>query len=114
MDVGYVQFAALRSCGKGKLPIELAGVGVVSQSSPPLPPELLLEPPLDEPVLEPPPEPLLELPLLELLAPPLPVDEPPPLLELAPASPAEDGSPGFGEVAQAARPRNPMKTEGRV
>ena len=124
MAVGYVQFALFRSCGKGYFPIALAGVGVVSQLSPP-PLELLLEP-LDEPPLEPAPELLLDPPL-ELVSPLLdplplplepllpPVDDPPPLLlEPPPPSALEDMSPGFADVAQAARPRRPTRMQGSV
>jgi hypothetical protein len=68
--VGYEQPALRRSCGKGKLPDAFAGVGVVSQVSPP-PLELLLAPLLDDP--------LLPAPLLELLLPPLLPDDPLPL-----------------------------------
>jgi hypothetical protein len=67
--VGYEQLELRRSCGKGKLPDAFAGVGVVSQVSPP-PLELLLPPLLlDDPLL-------LPAPLLELLLPPLLLDDP--------------------------------------
>jgi hypothetical protein len=117
MAVGYVQLALFRSCGNGKLPAELAGVGVVSQLSPPPLPELLEPPPLPELPLEPPlelPDPPLEPPLpllLELLAPSLPLDDPP-LLELEPEPPPVDGSPGLADAAQPVRPRNPMTMAG--
>ena len=119
MVVGYVQFALFRSCGNGKLPAELAGVGVVSQSSPPPAPPL--EAPLALP-LEPPPElellfdppgaPLLLEPVVPLPEPVLPPDEPlPPLLLEPPPSPTEVSS-GLAVFAQAAIPRHPMKIEG--
>jgi len=100
----------------------LAGVGVVSQSSPPpaLPLELLLEPPPEPELPLDPPLEVLPLPLEPLLAPlpdPLPLPDellPPPLppLELPPA-PAE-GSTGLVELRQAGRPRHPMRKEGSV
>jgi hypothetical protein len=118
-----VQFALFRSCGNGKLPVELAGVGVVSQSSPPPAPPLEaplvlpldpppeLELPLDPPV-EPPPLPLE--PVLPLPEPLLLPDEPlPPLLVETPPS-APEGSAGLAVLAQAETLRHPMKIEGRV
>ena len=106
-----MQFVPRLSCGNGKLPEAFAGVGVVSQLSPP-PLELLLLPPLLDELLLPPP--LDELPPL--------LDEPPeeelpeellPPLELALASEGfvSPGPPGEVEFAHA-NDKNPMQREG--
>ena len=113
MVVGYVQFEPRLSCGKGKVPEAFAGVGVVSQLSPPPLELLLLLPPLLDELLLPPP--LDEL--LPLLDEPLPEEELPeellPPLELAPASEGfvSPGPPGDVEFAHA-NDKNPMQREG--
>jgi hypothetical protein len=116
--VGYEQLALRRSCGNGKLPDAFAGVGVVSQVSPPAPPELLLPPLLLE-------DPLLPPLLLELLLAPLPLDDPlPPLddelpeelplpLELEPPSEPPLSGPAVVEDAQP-RKKNPIEREESV